>query len=52
MTAPRVIGAVGTTLAVVVAVSGRFSAGSLALAAVIVTISRVCRLHRPIMPVL
>ncbi|MFN8155887.1 MAG: DMT family transporter [Candidatus Nanopelagicales bacterium] len=39
ITAPRVIGAVGTTLAVVVAVSGRFSAGSLALAAVIVTIS-------------
>lgn len=39
VTAPRVIGAVGTTLAVVVAVSGRFSAGSLALAAVIVTIT-------------
>lgn len=39
VTAPRVVGAVGTTLAVVVAVSGRFSAGSLALAAVIVTIT-------------
>lgn len=39
VTAPRVIGAIGTTLAVVVAVSGRFSAGSLALAAVIVTIT-------------
>lgn len=39
VTSPRVIGAVGTTLAVVVAVSGRFSAGSLALAAVIVTIA-------------
>ena len=39
VTTPRVIGAIGTTLAVVVAVSGRFSAGSLALAAVIVTIT-------------
>jgi transporter family-2 protein len=39
VTSPRVIGAVGTTLAVVVAVSGQFSAGSLALGAVIVTIT-------------
>ncbi len=39
ITTPRVVGAIGTTLAVVVAVSGRFSAGSLALAAVIVTIT-------------
>jgi transporter family-2 protein len=39
ITSRRVIGAVGTTLAVVVAVSGRFSAGSLALSAVVLTVT-------------
>jgi transporter family-2 protein len=39
ITSRRVVGAVGTTLAVVVAVSGRFSAGSLALSAVILTVT-------------
>ena len=39
ITSRRVVGAVGTTLAVVVAVSGRFSAGSLALSAVLLTVT-------------
>ena len=39
ITSARVVGAVGTTLAVLVAVSGRFSTGSLALSAVILTVT-------------
>lgn len=39
ITGARVVGAMGTTAAVLVAVSGRFSTGSLALAAVILTVT-------------
>ena len=39
ITSRRVVGAVGTTLAVVIAVSGRLSAGSLALSAVVLTVT-------------
>ena len=39
VTRPRVVGAVGTTIAVVIAVSGRYSAGSLALAAVVLSVT-------------
>ena len=39
VTGPRVVGAVGTTLAIVVAVSGQLSAGSLAIAGVVLTVT-------------
>ena len=39
VTKARVVGAVGTTVAVLIAVSGRFSTGSLALAAVVLTVT-------------